>query len=70
MGEIVFTQLTNAFTSGSMPHAAFAGAASNAILYQVASFALVIALVPFLKGRSPAGLQGGAPVAAPAIVEA
>lgn len=70
VGELFFTSLANGFQSGGSPHQAFAGAASFAIYYQIASFALVVLLVPFLRPAGTGEGQGGRPVAAPIPAEA
>lgn len=66
VGQIFFSNLETAFATGSAPHPAFAGAASTAMYYQIASFALVLVLVPFLKvvKHKP---QQAAPASAPPI---
>jgi EmrB/QacA subfamily drug resistance transporter len=55
VGEMFFGGLATAFAGGATPHAAFAGSASFALWYQVASFAIVLLLVPLF--RSPKGGQ-------------
>lgn len=67
VGQIFFTQLAGNFAAGATPQAAFAGAASPAIVYQIVSFALVVVLVPFLRLRRPGGPERI--VTAPAPVE-
>ncbi|MGN6489445.1 MAG: MFS transporter [Devosia sp.] len=70
VGQIFFSGLAAAFSSGAPPKVAFATAAGPAITYQVVSFGLVVLLVPFLKIKPPAGGEGRAPAAAPVAVEA
>ncbi|MDB5541615.1 MAG: transporter [Devosia sp.] len=70
VGEIFFTNLTAGFAAGNAPHVAFAAAAGPAILYQVASFALVVILVPFLRIRGPAQPGQGREAAPPVVAEA
>lgn len=70
VGEIFFSSLTTSFAGGSTPHAAFAGSASLAVYYQMASFALVVLLVPLLKPAGSNQGQGGRPAAAPVAAEA
>jgi len=76
VGQIFFTSLGDIgglFQTGpAAVHAGFASAAATATWYQIVSFALVIALVFFLKGRKPAQGQGSAPAhaAPPVPVEA
>lgn len=67
IGQIFFSNLGNAFAAGSSQHAAFASAASLALWYVVASFALVLVLSRFF--RRPAPMQGHAP-GPPVLVEA
>jgi EmrB/QacA subfamily drug resistance transporter len=67
VGQIFFSTLTNSFTTQHTPHEAFVAASTSAMWYQIASFALVILLVPFLKRMGP---RAGAPVTAPIPVEA
>lgn len=62
-GEIFFTRLATGFAQGANPHVAFVGAATPALLYQIAAFALVVLLVPFLKAMPRP--RGGAASAAP-----
>jgi EmrB/QacA subfamily drug resistance transporter len=61
VGEIFFSALTRSFAAGAAPHAAFVGAAQNAMIYEIAAFALMAAMVPLLKPAKP-GVQS-APVA-------
>jgi EmrB/QacA subfamily drug resistance transporter len=70
VGEIFFTQLAGAFGSGSTPQVAFATAAAPAIVYQVAAFAAVVVLVPFLKIGRPDQSGQGRPASAPVAAEA
>jgi EmrB/QacA subfamily drug resistance transporter len=49
IGEIFFPALVAAFKSGSLPHAAFVGAAQKAMIYEIAVFAVMAAMVPLLK---------------------
>lgn len=75
VGEIFFTRLgdiATLFRSGPQAvHSGFAQATAAATWYQIASFALVILLIPLLKrasfGRAPG--QSGAPQAPPVVVE-
>jgi EmrB/QacA subfamily drug resistance transporter len=67
IGEIFFTNLTNAFGSGATQHAAFSNASSLALWYVICSFGLVLLLVPFFKSGGQKGQ--GAP-AQPVLVEA
>lgn len=67
VGEMFFGGLANALANGATPHAAFAGSASFALWYQVASFGLVLLLVPLFKRGKPQGQ--GAP-AQPMPIEA
>ncbi len=70
VGQIFFTQLTVALASGTSMHHAFAGAAGHAITYEIISFALVVALVPFLKIRPPAPSDREAASRPPVAAEA
>jgi EmrB/QacA subfamily drug resistance transporter len=68
-GEIFFTTLTNGMAGGpASPHVPFVGAASNALIYQIAVFVAVAVLAPFIKVKAPTSApgQGHAPV----VVEA
>ena len=67
IGEMFFGNLGAAFASGAEPHAAYAGAASLAMWYMVASFALVTLLSPFFKRNPDHGQRPGVPTA-PAVV--
>lgn len=49
VGELFFTTLASGVASGAGAHAAFADAASHALLFQVVSFALVLLLAFFFK---------------------
>ncbi|MCF1740789.1 DHA2 family efflux MFS transporter permease subunit [Paradevosia shaoguanensis] len=49
VGQIFFSTLEGSFAAGAAPHSAFAGAAATAMYYQIASFGLVLLLVPFLR---------------------
>jgi EmrB/QacA subfamily drug resistance transporter len=66
VGEIFFSKLAEAFAIGAAPHAAFVGAAQKAMIYEIAAFALMAALVPLLKPAQPAP-QGG--MQAPVMTE-
>jgi hypothetical protein len=70
VGEIFFTSLSTGLAGGSSPHEVFSGAAGLAIVYQIVSFSLVVALVPFLRIKGPAQGAGNAPAAAPVSAEA
>jgi EmrB/QacA subfamily drug resistance transporter len=52
VGEIFFADLAKTFAAGASPHAAFVGAAKSAMLYEIAAFALMAAMVPLLKPAS------------------
>ncbi|WP_417310390.1 MFS transporter [Devosia sp.] len=67
VGEIFFTHLASDLSAGVALKAAYASAAGTAILYQVASFALVVALVPFLRIKPPPGAEPGRAPAAPPV---
>jgi MFS family permease len=67
VGEIFFRHLASGLASGGAGHAAYAEAAAAATIYQIVSFAVVVALVPFLKPL-PKSMQGG-PRLAPAASE-
>ncbi len=64
-GEIFFSNLGDVGTlfqhGPAAVHAGFAGAATTATWYQIASFAVVIGLVWLLKARGPTAGQGSAP---------
>lgn len=60
IGELFFTNLGSSLASGGAPHAAFAGAASLALWYQVISFGLIFFLAFFFRGPDPKK-QTGAP---------
>lgn len=60
IGELFFTNLGSSLASGGASHAAFAGAASLALWYQVISFGLIFFLAFFFKGPDPKK-QTGAP---------
>jgi EmrB/QacA subfamily drug resistance transporter len=66
VGEIFFSTLTKAFAAGNAPHAAFVAAAQNAMIYEIAAFALMAALVPLLK---PAQSDAQSGVQAPVMME-
>ena len=76
VGTIFFGSLGNIgalFQQGpAAVHAGFADAAAAATWYQIASFALVIVLIPFVKGRAPTPGQGEmrAPAGPPIPAEA
>jgi hypothetical protein len=76
VGTIFFSSLGNIgalFQQGpAAVHAGFADAAAAATWYQIASFALVILLIPFVKGRAPTQGQGEmrAPAGPPIPAEA
>jgi fucose permease len=53
VGQIFFSILADQFATGHGAHEAFVAAASTATWYQVASFALVIVLIFFLKPLGP-----------------
>jgi fucose permease len=69
-GQIFFSTLEADFRSGSMPHAAFVDGLGNALIYEVAAFALVAVLVFFLpvppqartEQADPRGQQEPVPV--------
>lgn len=61
VGEMFFGSLATGFAAGNAQHAVFAGAASFALWYQVASFLLVLLLVPFFKKGGGQGQGQGAP---------
>jgi len=69
VGEMFFGSLANGFAAGGQPHGVFADAASFALWYQVASFLLVLLLVPFFKSGGNQGQGHGAP-ARPVPLEA
>jgi MFS family permease len=69
VGQIFFSILADQFVTGHTPHQAFVAAASTATWYQIASFALVILLVPFLKPLGPRP-KGTAAASAPIPAEA
>lgn len=60
VGEMFFGTVASGFAVGNAPHAVFAEAASFALWYQVASFLLVLLLVPFFKKGG--GRPKGAPI--------
>ena len=63
VGEIFFSTLTKAFAIGAAPHAAFVSAAQKAMIYEIAAFALMAAMVPLLKPARQAAQDGAqAPV--------
>jgi hypothetical protein len=64
VGEIFFASLAKSFAAGAAPHAAFVGAAKNAMIYEIAAFALMAAMVPLLKPAAPGSRSAPAPVAA------
>ena len=69
IGEIFFSNLGAAFTSGASQHAAFSNASALALWYVVGAFGLVLLLVPFFRAGGPEGnARGGA--AQPVVVEA
>ena len=49
VGELFFSKLTAALASGSLPHPAFAAAARQGLIYEIAVFAIMAAMVPLLK---------------------
>ncbi|KFC70589.1 Drug resistance transporter, EmrB/QacA subfamily [Devosia sp. LC5] len=61
VGEMFFGSLASGFAAGNSQHAVFTDAASFALWYQVASFLLVLALVPFFKKGGGQGQGQGAP---------
>ena len=61
VGEMFFGSLATGFAAGNAPHAVFTDAASFALWYQVASFLLVLLLVPFFKSGGGQGHGQGAP---------
>ena len=62
VGEMFFGGVANGLANGASQHAAFAKAASFALWYQVASFALVLLLVPLFRGPKGGQAAGhGAP---------
>ncbi|MGK2226441.1 DHA2 family efflux MFS transporter permease subunit [Devosia sp.] len=61
IGELFFGNLGTAFAAGSSQHAAFAGAASTALLYVMGSFSVVLLLSPLFKRVVPAQRPGVAP---------
>ena len=67
IGQIFFSNLGSTFAAGGTQHAAFANASSLALWYVVASFGLVLLLVPLFKRGG--GHGRGAPVQ-PVLAEA
>lgn len=63
-GQLFFTALKTGFASGQGPHAAFTSALHAALIYEIAAFVAVAALVGFLKPPSQAPVQMGPPVEA------
>jgi EmrB/QacA subfamily drug resistance transporter len=63
VGEIFFSTLSKSFAAGAAPHAAFIGAAQNAMIYEIAAFALMAAMVLLLKPAKPSARSGQAPIA-------
>jgi EmrB/QacA subfamily drug resistance transporter len=69
VGQMFFSTLTDQFATGHTPHEAFVSAATFATWYQIASFALVILLVPFLKRLGPPRPGAAAPAGPPVVAE-
>ena len=67
VGQIFFTNLSTGLAAGASPQAAFSNSAGLAILYQVVAFALVAALVPFLRIKGPTQGAGGATAAVTSV---
>jgi fucose permease len=67
IGELFFGNLGTAMASGATRHAAFAGAASLALWYVVASFTIVLLLSALFKRPAPHALRPGV-APAPAVV--
>jgi EmrB/QacA subfamily drug resistance transporter len=63
VGEIFFSALARSLAAGAAPHAAFVGAAQNAMIYEIAAFALMAAMVLLLRPAKPSARSGQAPVA-------
>lgn len=67
IGELFFSRMSGGFAAGMTPHQVFATSATEAMIYQITAFGLVVLLVPFLKIRrfdQPG--QGSAPAPVPA----
>jgi EmrB/QacA subfamily drug resistance transporter len=63
VGELFFSALeTQMATAGANSHAAFVNAARSALIYEIAVFAIMAAMVPLLRPAKPGA--SGAPVAA------
>ncbi len=63
-GQLFFSALKTGFASGQGPHAAFTSALHAALIYEIAAFVAVAALVGFLKPPAQAPVRMGPPVEA------